>query len=205
MKILIVDDDSTSRDILGSMLKRCGHDVLEADDGEKAWRILNARGAPRLVILDWILPGISGAELCRKLRARPAEPPLYIIMLSVRVDNADVVEGLGAGANDYVRKPYNMEELKARVRVGERVVRLETGMRRRILQLERAAAHIKTLQGLLPICMHCHRIRKDAVTWQRIEEYISEHSGAQFSHGICEDCSMKYYPELHKKAHGKPE
>jgi DNA-binding response OmpR family regulator len=108
-------------------------------------------------------------------------------------EKEDVVEGLEAGANDYIRKPFDRPELRARVRVGERVLELEAALAERIRALQDALAHVKTLQGLLPICMHCHRIRNDQQTWERLEKYISEHTEAEFTHGLCPECMKKHY------------
>jgi len=107
----------------------------------------------------------------------------------------DIVSGLDAGANDYVIKPFEQEELRARLRVGERVVELQSALNDRVKELQKALSHIKTLQGILPICMHCHKIRDDQDVWQRLEKYIAEHSGVQFSHGLCPECRKKYYPD----------
>ena len=119
--------------------------------------------------------------------------PTYIILLTSKGEKEDVVEGLEAGANDYIRKPFDRPELRARVRVGERVLELEAALAERIRALQDALAHVKTLQGLLPICMHCHRIRNDQQTWERLEKYISEHTEAEFTHGLCPECMKKHY------------
>lgn len=192
MKVLIAEDDSTSRMILKAILVKWGYEVVETSNGDEAWQALQREDAPRLAILDWIMPGISGDQLCRKVRELPTLLPIYIILLTVRRDKADVIAGLEAGANDYVRKPFDREELRARVRVGERVVKLETNLVQRIQELQDASAHIKRLQGILPICMYCHKIRTDKESWERLENYISEHSDAEFSHGICPDCAEKH-------------
>jgi sigma-B regulation protein RsbU (phosphoserine phosphatase) len=196
MKVLIAEDDVTSRMMLKAILTKWGYEVVETSDGDEAWQVLQREDAPRLAILDWVMPGISGDELCRKVRQRSPLRPIYIILLTVRRDMADVIAGLEAGANDYVRKPFDREELRARVRVGERVVRLEATLFKRIRELQDAMAHIKRLQGILPICTYCHRIRTDKESWERLEEYISQHSDAEFSHGICPECLEKHLPEI---------
>jgi sigma-B regulation protein RsbU (phosphoserine phosphatase) len=178
--------------ILKAILIKWGYEVVETSNGDEAFQVLQKEDAPRLVILDWIMPGISGDTLCRKLRELPSLTPIYIILLTVRRDKADVIAGLEAGANDYIRKPFDREELRARVRVGERVVKLETALVERIKQFQDAMAHIKKLQGILPICMYCHKIRTDRQSWERLEEYVSKHSDARFSHGICPDCLEKH-------------
>jgi sigma-B regulation protein RsbU (phosphoserine phosphatase) len=196
MEILIAEDDATSRMTLKAILNKFGYKVIETCNGDKAWQVLQKEDAPRLAILDWIMPGISGDNLCRKLRELLTFRPIYIILLTVRRDKADVIAGLEAGANDYIRKPFDREELRARVRVGERVVKLEAALFERIRELEDAAAHIKRLQGILPICMYCHKIRTDKESWEQLENYISEHSEAEFSHGICPQCMEKHSPVI---------
>ena len=193
MRILIAEDDATSRMILKSILTTWGYEVVETLDGTEAWQALEEEDAPRLVILDRIMPGMNGEEICRKLRETQPLTSTYIILLTSKGEKEDVVEGLEAGANDYIRKPFDRPELRARVRVGERVLELEAALAERIRALQDALAHVKTLQGLLPICMHCHRIRNDQQTWERLEKYISEHTEAEFTHGLCPECMKKHY------------
>jgi phosphoserine phosphatase RsbU/P len=199
MKVLIAEDDATSRMILKAILDKWGYEVVETCNGDEAWQVLQSEDAPQLAILDWVMPGISGDQLCRKLRGLPTLLPVYIILLTVRRDKADVIAGLEAGANDYIRKPFDREELHARVKVGERVVKLEAALVDRINKLQDAMTHIKKLQGILPICMYCHKIRTDKEGWERLEKYISEHSDAEFSHGMCPDCAEKFH-NLGKRA-----
>jgi len=193
MRILIAEDDATSRMILKSILTTWGYEVVETRDGTEAWQALEEEDAPRLVILDRIMPGMNGEEICRKLRETQPLTSTYIILLTSKGEKEDVVEGLEAGANDYIRKPFDRPELRARVRVGERVLELEAALAERIRALQDALAHVKTLQGLLPICMHCHRIRNDQQTWERLEKYISEHTEAEFTHGLCPECMKTHY------------
>jgi phosphoserine phosphatase RsbU/P len=193
MKILIAEDDRTSRMILKAILTKWGYEVVETQDGNEAWQALRKEDAPRLIILDWVMPGMSGEEICRKLRKTKPLLPFYAILLTSKRESEDVVTGLDAGANDYIRKPFHRPELQARVRVGERVLELESALSQRVHELQDALAHIKTLQGLLPICMHCHRIRNDQQSWERLEKYITEHTEAEFTHGLCPECMEKYY------------
>ena len=134
------------------------------------------------------MPKLDGLEVVRRVRARGESPPTYLILLTARDTIDDVVTGLEAGANDYLTKPFNRNELQARVNVGIRVVNLENSLADRIEKLEEALATIKTLRGLIPICAYCKKIRDDGDYWQQLEVYISEHSDAEFSHGICPDC-----------------
>lgn len=200
MQILVAEDDATSRLSLTIVLKRLGYEIVVAPDGDAAWHILQQPDAPMLGILDWMMPGKTGVEVCRLARMLPATASKYLILLTSRSDTEDVVEGLEAGANDYVTKPFDEKELLARIRVGKRVLDLEQELRDRVAQLEEAAAHIKSLQGIIPICMFCRRIRDDEESWRRIEDYLARHADVQLSHGLCPECFEKHYPELYVKS-----
>ena len=128
MKILVAEDNLTSRRILESVLAKWGYEVVSACDGNEAWDKLQDNNAPRLIILDWMMPGKNGIELCRKLRSRDNVDPIYIILLTARDDKNDLVEGLSAGADDYIAKPFNTEELRARIDVGRRMVELQDSL-----------------------------------------------------------------------------
>ena len=199
MKILIAEDDVVSRRMLQVFLSRWGYEVVIATDGAEAWRVLENGDAPKLAILDWMMPVMDGIEICRRARLAPHAASTYLILLTARGGNQDIVRGLDAGADDYVTKPFNQEELRARVNVGVRVVELQTALADRVVELERALAGVNQLQGLLPICSYCKKIRDDRNYWQQVEGYISSHSEAQFSHGICPDCYENIVkPELAK-------
>ncbi len=197
MKILIAEDDLTSQVLLKAILVKAGYEPAVVGDGQAAYDLLRRPDAPRLAVLDWMMPGLDGVEVCRKIREIPSATPPYLIMLTSRTERADIIQGLQAGANDYIVKPYDAEELRVRIAVGRRVVELQDALARRVVELQDALNQIKTLRGLLPICMYCKKIRDDKQYWQQIEGYISEHSDAQFSHGICPDCYRKYVqPDL---------
>jgi phosphoserine phosphatase RsbU/P len=199
MKILIAEDDAVSRRMLEVFLARWGFQVVVATDGAEAWRVLESGDAPQLAILDWMMPVMDGIEICRRVREIRRASPAYLILLTARGGNQDIVRGLDAGADDYVTKPFNHEELRARVLVGVRVVELQASLANRVSELERALTGVKQLQGLLPICCYCKKIRDDRNYWQQVEGYISAHSEAQFSHGVCPDCYEKLVkPELAK-------
>ena len=196
MRILIAEDDPTSRCILAAALATWGYEVLATADGDEAWAALRAEDAPRLAILDWMMPAMDGVEVCRRARQLPEGLPTYLIMLTALGAQSDIVEALRAGADDYVTKPFDSDELRARIEVGRRVVELQAALADRVAQLQDALAHVRTLQGILPICMHCHRIRTDHESWDRIEKYIAEHTDARFSHSLCPECLRKHYPDL---------
>jgi DNA-binding response OmpR family regulator len=199
MRILIAEDDAVSRRRLEATLQKWGYEVLAVEDGLAAWEVLQGEMPPPLAILDWMMPGMDGIEVCRKVRERSPSRPLYIIVLTARGSREDVVAGLQAGGDDYVTKPFDREELHARVKVGLRVLQLQMNLADRVRELEEALARVRQLQGLLPICSYCKKIRDDQNYWQQVEGYISEHSDAVFSHGICPDCFEKFVkPELNK-------
>jgi len=200
MRILVAEDDAFSRKALSGVLQRLGYDVLAVENGDEAWSAFCGPDYPRIGILDWMMPGLTGIELCRRVRTMPEIQSIYLILLTSRSGTEDIVEGLEAGANDGITKPFDENELLARVRVGERVLDLEQQLHNRVAELEAAAAHIKCLQGILPICMFCHRIRDDEELWRRIEEYLMQNSDVQLSHGLCPQCFEKNYPDLYAKS-----
>jgi len=197
MRILVAEDQSVSRHILVANLCKWGYNVTAVEDGTRAWAALQADEAPQLVILDWLMPGMDGIEICRQIRQSPHTRPIYLILLTARRGQEDKIQGLQAGADDYITKPFNREELRARVQVGIRVLELQGALAQRVRELEEALSRVKTLQGLLPICSYCKKIRNDRNYWQQVEGYIGDHSEAQFSHGICPECYARFVqPEL---------
>jgi two-component system, cell cycle response regulator len=125
LKILIADDDPVSRRLMERILQKSGYDVVTAVNGAQALDELSRDGGPRLALLDWMMPELDGLEVCRRVRSRHGQPYVYITMLTSKLSNNDVVAGLEAGSDDYLTKPCNPEELKARLRTGQRVLRLE--------------------------------------------------------------------------------
>ena len=125
MKILIADDDPLSRRLLEKTLERVGYEVISVPDGRQAVKSLSATDAPRLALLDWMMPELDGPGVCREIRNRRDQNYVYIILLTSRQSKEDTVEGLESGADDYLVKPFNADELKARLRTGERILHLE--------------------------------------------------------------------------------
>ena len=197
MRVLIAEDDPISRRVLEATLKQWDYDVVVTTDGAKAWEKLARDDCPRLVVLDWMMPGLDGTEVCRRVRARSDGDTFYLLLLTAKAQIEDIVNGLSAGADDYVSKPFNRDELQARIRNGQRVIELQQQLRANIDELEEALAQVKTLSGLLPICTYCKKIREGDTYWQAVEEYLAEHSEALFSHGVCPDCYAKHVrPQL---------
>jgi len=195
MKILVAEDDVTSRRLLEVSLARAGHDVVSAADGIEAWEVLHSPEPPRLIILDWMMPGRDGIEICRDLRRQDRPSYIYLILVTTKTRTEDIVRGLEAGADDYLAKPYDPHELRCRVANGERILKLEAQLADKIGELEDALTHVKQLQGLLPICMYCKKIRDDEDTWLRLETYFERYSSAVFSHSLCEECRHEHYPD----------
>ena len=125
MKILIADDETISRRLLQGLLVKWGYDVVLAEDGNAAWKILNSPDAPRMALLDWMMPGQNGIDVCRKMRKQRPAPYTYILLITAKDAKESVVEGLESGADDYLTKPYHPQELRARIRVGSRLLDLE--------------------------------------------------------------------------------
>lgn len=188
MKIIIAEDDALSRRLLETHLQRWGHEVLGFDDGLLALEAICRAGEPTLAILDWMMPGLDGPEICRRIRLDPAIAQPYLVLLTSKEGAQSTVEGLKAGADDYVTKPFDAGVLRARVDVGVRVLELQSKLARRVKELEDALANVKRLQGLLPICSYCKRVRNDGNYWQQVDMYIAEHTEAKLSHGFCPDC-----------------
>jgi sigma-B regulation protein RsbU (phosphoserine phosphatase) len=200
VKILIADDDRMARRLLESTLSAWGYEVVAAADGRQAWSTLQSESPPPAAILDWTMPGMTGIEVCRQARAAGgATSRTYLVMVTARSRTADIVAALDAGADDFITKPFAPEELRARVQVGERIITLQQSLAERVRTLEAALEQVKQLQGLLPICAYCKRVRNDQRYWQQIELYIAERSQATFSHGICPQCrEQRVEPELRK-------
>ena len=188
MRILIAEDDPVSRLVLTTNLVNWGHEVVTAVNGMEAWQASQQEDAPRLVILDWMMPELEGPEVCRRIREMPTAVSPYIILLTARQGTKEVVAGMQAGADDYLTKPYIREELRVRVEVGVKMIDLQQKLADQIVELKEAAERVKSLQGIIPICGYCKKVRDDEDYWQNVESYIATHSEAEFSHGVCPSC-----------------
>ena len=190
MKILVVDDDPAARMALGELLEHAGHEVVAAAGGPAAWVALQNEYFP-LILLDRVMPDLDGIELCRRIRARRQPRYTYVILVTNVGGKEPYLEGMNAGADDYFSKPFDPDELRARLRVAERV-----------LNLQEELAH---LRGLLSICAYCKAIRDEYDAWVPVERYIQERTPAFFSHGICPRCyGSEVRPEIarHRAARG---
>jgi len=167
--------------------------VLLAENGVKAWDLL-CQNSAHMLIADWMMPGLDGLELARRIRNQPdLDAYVYIIILTAKQQRQDLVKGLEAGADDYIRKPFSRDELILRVNAGKRVLQWEEQLRQKNRELQKALAEVKQLKGIIPICMHCKKIRDDRNYWHQLESYMMANAGADFSHSICPECLEKHY------------
>jgi len=173
MNILIVDDDPTSRIVLGATLKKLGHQVASASSANEVLTALESGPVP-LLISDMVMPGMNGLELCRHIRSANRPQYTYIILLTSVSGKSGYLVGMKAGADDFLSKPFDEDMLAARLVAAERILNLQS--------------QVKQLNGLLPICCVCKKVRDDKNYWQQVESYIAKRTDAKFSHGYCPDC-----------------
>ena len=205
MQILIAEDDPVTGEILARTLQRWHYNTMLVVDGAQAWDRLRTATDPTLAILDWMMPQMDGPDVCRRVRQELPLANMYLLLVTAREGRGDMVAGLDAGADDYIIKPFDPDELRARVAVGVRVLSLQQKLGERVAELQAALSNVKKLHGLLPICSYCKRIRGDDEYWQQVEGYIAEHSEAQFSHGICPACYATVSAELDEISRNKPQ
>jgi diguanylate cyclase (GGDEF)-like protein len=191
VRVLIADDDVTSRLILAGVLGKHGHEVVTTVDGTEAWEVMRQPDAPTLAILDWMMPGLSGVEVCRLVRGLQSDQPPYLIILTSRGEKTDIVEGLEAGADDYLAKPFDPGELRARVDVGRRMIELQARLLEAYEAVAREAMH-DPLTGALN-----RRAFGDVLT-RAVAEELRHHRGLAM--GICDVDAFKKVND----AHGHP-
>jgi DNA-binding response OmpR family regulator len=178
MKILIAEDDSSSRKILKAMLQRAVHEVFAMENGRMAWDSWRIEFCP-VVILDWDMPELDGPGLCRLIRSKGDERYTYIVLLTARGGKANYLEAMEAGADDFLTKPADDEQLLARLHVAQRIL----GLRK----------HVRNLETLLPVCAWCKKIRDENGDWNQMEIYISrQNADARFTHGSCPECASNF-------------
>lgn len=211
MSILIVDDSPDQQALLRSILTKAGHsNILSADSAKSASSMLNLEdNSPSqridLILMDVLMPEQDGVETCRQIKQSGPLSDIPIIMVTAANDLSSLQEAFAAGAIDYITKPVNSLELLARVSSAlklknemDRRKNRELELRRSNEELQKALREVKVLRGLIPICASCKKIRNDGGFWQQLEEYLSEHSEAEFSHGLCQPCIKRLYPGVYQ-------
>lgn len=182
MKVLIVEDDPVARLYIEAALAVLELETVVASDGEEALSVIETEPI-RLVVSDWMMPKIDGLELCRRIRSRTGEYVYFILLTQMSASPENEDAAIEAGVDDFLLKPVNPRELKIRLHVA-----------RRILEY---TAHIQRLESFIPICSYCKKVRDDQNYWQRIESYINERTGSEFSHSVCPDCyKVEIVPQL---------
>lgn len=199
--VLVVDDEPINICILERLLSGDYH-VLTASGGAEAVAIAKGR-LPDLILLDILMPGMDGLEACRIIKADNSLVNIPIIFVTALNEIGEESQGLELGAVDYISKPFNLNLLKLRVRNHLELKNRMDRINSQKAELEQTLARVKQLEGIIPICMYCKKIRGDNDYWQQIENYISEHTDALFSHGICPACLDKNYGNITTITHSK--
>ncbi|HWA26961.1 MAG TPA: response regulator transcription factor [Lacunisphaera sp.] len=184
MKLLIVEDDSIASAVLDASLRKLGHEIQLAGDGAVGWQLFQ-KAPYRIVISDWLMPGLNGLELCRRIRSGGGEYTYFILLSNMATGGSNLDQAMGAGVDDFLTKPVNEAELKARVHVAERILNY--------------VMEVRQLQQIIPICGYCKKMRDDQNYWSQVEEYLAKHAGTSFSHGVCPDCYERVLvPQMRK-------
>ena len=209
-KILVVDDTHGMVLLLSKYLEYLGYDeVLTAASANEAFKHLGAEGptscAIDLILMDINMPGLDGIEACRRIKGDMGFNDVPVIMVTSEVDTEYLKQAFDAGAMDYITKPFNRLELRVRVESALKLKHAMDSQKRTIalleeknLELKEAKANVKILKGLLPICSSCKKLRDDSGSWNVMNGYISDDSGAEISYTVCPDCEQKLYPEFHR-------
>lgn len=200
--ILIVDDTPKNLGVLFDYLDTAGYRVLVNTQGQSALSTA-AQVMPDLVLLDVQMPGMDGYEVCRALKDNERTRHIPVIFVSALNEVFDKVRAFEAGGVDYITKPFQVEEVSARVHTHLVLQRLQRELQDRNKELEEALGKVRVLSGLIPICANCKKVRDDQGYWTQVEVYIRDHSDADFSHGICPDCLELLYPQYAKRIEQK--
>ena len=188
MNILVVDDDPKLRLLLEGTLTNLGHSVALANDGIEALTAFHRCHVP-LIISDRTMPGMDGLELCRRIRKADRSQYTYFMLLTAVDGKSSYLDGMNAGADDFLTKPFDRDVLAARIVVAERMLKLQS--------------QVKQLAGLLPICTRCKKVRDDHNYWHQVESFIARHTDATFSHSYCPDCFKKLVNEIEGQTLGE--
>jgi PleD family two-component response regulator len=196
--ILVVDDNPDNLRLLAGILDEHQYKIRLAPSGERALATIG-KEAPDLILLDIMMPNMDGFEVCRQLKADQGTTGIPIIFISALDEILDKVKAFSMGGVDYITKPFKSQEVLARVKTHLTLRRLQRNLEKKNEQLRQALDEIRILRGILPICSACKKIRNEDGYWEQIETYIRDRSEVDFSHGICEECAHKLYPQYMKR------
>jgi len=194
-KILIVDDTAENLRVLIEILKD-DYATIPAVSGEEALKKAMADPMPDLILLDILMPVMDGYEVCKRLKENDKTKDIPIICITAMSEVMDDARAFKLGAADYIPKPFNPATVKARVKNHIKLKKAISDQQKLIRELQDAVSKIKTLNGLLPMCANCKRIRDDKGYWNQVEQYVRDHSNADFTHSICPECVKKLYPKI---------
>jgi sigma-B regulation protein RsbU (phosphoserine phosphatase) len=189
MKILVVEDDRVAATVLTTALRGLGHEPWLAGDGDKGWFYFQTEPT-RVVISDWMMPGFDGLELCRRIRGHGGDYTYFIMLSSMGTGGGNLDQAIEAGVDDFLPKPVNQSELKARLHVAQRILNYST--------------QVRQLQEIIPICGYCRKMRDDQNYWSQVENYIGKQTGSCFSHGVCPDCYDRVLVPQMRELGGEP-
>lgn len=191
MKILIAEDEFTTRLTVQVCLEEWGYTVASTEDGDSGWKILKKKNAPEIAILDWEMPGLSGVDLCRKIKNMKRSSPIYVILLTARDSKNDISQGFEAGADDYITKPFNDDELRARIKVAERIVTIQSSLNTSLQELKQALDVVDAYEDHITVCPGCRKIESLDGTWRNPSDLLTYPVDPRFVEGDCPDCHKK--------------
>lgn len=181
--VLIIDDNKENLKVVGNLLSKNNYKLALANNGKDALKYLEKK-KPDLILLDIMMPQIDGYTICSQIKADNRYQKIPIIFLTAKTEPEDIVKGFETGAIDYITKPFNSKELLARVKTH--------------VNLKKANERIKKLEGIIPVCANCKKIRDENDEWISLEHYLDNHSEAELSHSLCPECAKKLYPQFVK-------
>lgn len=188
MKILVAEDEYTTRMMVQVCLENWGYSVESVADGKAAWHILSGKKPPEIAILDWEMPEINGMELCRKIKSMDRNTPIHVIMLTARDSKTDITQGFDAGADDYITKPFNDDELRARIRVAERIVTIQSSLDSSLQELKEALDLVEAFDEPVVICEKCRKIEGYDGSWKDSHDLLKYPVDPRFVQVDCPAC-----------------
>jgi len=192
VKILIAEDELTTRMLVQVSLENWGYRVESVVNGQDAWLALKQKDAAQIAILDWEMPELDGPEVCRRMKEMGEGNSPYIILLTGRDSDNDIVKGFDAGADDYMTKPFNDNELRARVRVAERMVRTQNSLSDSVTELKEVLNHLEMIREGVAVCQSCcHILSNDDDQWYSIEESVKNQDDPRFIQTVCPSCTQE--------------